>query len=93
MDILLNVITNEKIIEEITISGSKSESNRLLILQQLFPEISIANLSDSDDSVHLQQALSTKGSTIDIGHAGNCHAFFGWLFCLEKKQRGGINRF
>ena len=41
MDILLNVSNSKKIIEEITISGSKSESNRLLILQQLFPEISI----------------------------------------------------
>ncbi len=86
MDILLNVITNEKIIEEITISGSKSESNRLLILQQLFPEISIANLSDSDDSVHLQQALSTKGSTIDIGHAGTAMRFLVGYFASKKNS-------
>lgn len=86
MDILLNVIKNEKIIEEITISGSKSESNRLLILQQLFPEISIANLSDSDDSVHLQQALSSKGSTIDIGHAGTAMRFLVGYFASKKNS-------
>ena len=39
MDILLNHLENKKIKEKITISGSKSESNRLLILQKLFPEI------------------------------------------------------
>ena len=48
MDILLNILEDKKINEELTISGSKSESNRLLILQKLFPEISIENLSDSD---------------------------------------------
>ena len=41
MDILLNTLENKKIKEKIIISGSKSESNRLLILQKLFPEISI----------------------------------------------------
>ena len=86
MDILLNVITNEKIIEEITISGSKSESNRLLILQQLFPEISIANLSDSDDSIHLQHALSTEASTIDIGHAGTAMRFLVGYFASKQNS-------
>ena len=66
MDILLNVLEDKKIHQEITISGSKSESNRLLILQKLFPEISIENLSDSDDSVHMQHALSTQDELVDI---------------------------
>ena len=76
MDILLNVLENKKIKEEITISGSKSESNRLLILQKLFSEISIENLSDSDDSVHMQHALSTDEELVDIGHAGTAMRFF-----------------
>ena len=71
MDILLNVSRDTKINEEITISGSKSESNRLLILQNLFPEISIENLSDSDDSIHMQHALSTKDEVVDIGDQNN----------------------
>ncbi|CAI8310624.1 MAG: 3-phosphoshikimate 1-carboxyvinyltransferase [Polaribacter sp. SA4-10] len=86
MDILLNVSNSKKIIEEITISGSKSESNRLLILQQLFPEISIENLSDSDDSIHLQHALSTKASLIDIGHAGTAMRFLVGYFASKQNS-------
>ena len=86
MDILLNVSNSKKIIEELTISGSKSESNRLLILQQLFPEISIENLSDSDDSIHLQHALSTKASLIDIGHAGTAMRFLVGYFASKENS-------
>ena len=86
MDILLNVSTSAKIIEKIVISGSKSESNRLLILQELFPEISIENLSDSDDSIHLQHALSTEVSTIDIGHAGTAMRFLVGYFASKQNS-------
>lgn len=84
MDILLNVLANKKIDEKITISGSKSESNRLLILQKLFPEISIENLSDSDDSVHMQHALSTKEVLVDIGHAGTAMRFLTSYFSVNE---------
>ena len=84
MDILLNVIRSKKINEEITISGSKSESNRLLILQNLFPEISIENLSDSDDSIHMQHALSTKDKIVDIGHAGTAMRFLTSYFAVKS---------
>ncbi|WP_341221511.1 3-phosphoshikimate 1-carboxyvinyltransferase [Polaribacter atrinae] len=84
MDILLNVAGNKKINEKITISGSKSESNRLLILQNLFPEISIENLSDSDDSVHMQHALSTDKETVDIGHAGTAMRFLTSYFAVKE---------
>lgn len=59
----------------IAVSGSKSESNRLLILQKLFPNIALKNVSDSDDTKHLQEALSTNNKTIDIGHAGTAMRF------------------
>jgi 3-phosphoshikimate 1-carboxyvinyltransferase len=84
MDILLNVLADKKIHQEITISGSKSESNRLLILQKLFPEISIKNLSDSDDSVHMQHALSTKDELVDIGHAGTAMRFLTSYFAANE---------
>ncbi|MEZ7876664.1 MAG: 3-phosphoshikimate 1-carboxyvinyltransferase [Polaribacter sp.] len=84
MDILLNVLRDTKINEEITISGSKSESNRLLILQNLFPEISIENLSDSDDSIHMQHALSTKDEVVDIGHAGTAMRFLTSYFAVNS---------
>ena len=84
MDILLNVLADKKIDQEITISGSKSESNRLLILQKLFPEISIDNLSDSDDSVHMQHALSTKDELVNIGHAGTAMRFLTSFFAVNE---------
>jgi len=84
MDILLNVLKDKKIKEEIIISGSKSESNRLLILQNLFPEISIKNLSDSDDSVHMQHALSTNKEIVDIGHAGTAMRFLTSYFAVKE---------
>jgi 3-phosphoshikimate 1-carboxyvinyltransferase len=40
---------------ELTITGSKSESNRLLVLQALYPQIEIKNLSNSDDSQFTQK--------------------------------------
>jgi 3-phosphoshikimate 1-carboxyvinyltransferase len=83
MDILLNILGNTKINEEITISGSKSESNRLLILQNLFPELAIENLSDSDDSIHMQHALSTKEALVDIGHAGTAMRFLTSYFAVK----------
>jgi 3-phosphoshikimate 1-carboxyvinyltransferase len=83
MDILLNVLEDKKIQGKITISGSKSESNRLLILQKLFPEISIENLSDSDDSIHMQHALSTNEETVDIGHAGTAMRFLTSYFATN----------
>ena len=86
MDILLNVLENQKINEEIRISGSKSESNRLLILQSLYPEISIENLSDSDDSVHMQHALLTNDTLIDIGHAGTAMRFLTSYFAIQKNR-------
>ena len=84
MDVLLNVSKGGKIKEEITISGSKSESNRLLILQNLFPEITINNVSDSDDSIHMQHALSTNTETVDIGHAGTAMRFLTSYFALKR---------
>jgi 3-phosphoshikimate 1-carboxyvinyltransferase len=86
MDILLQTLANKKITEKITISGSKSESNRLLILQKLFPEILIENLSDSDDSVHMQHALSTEKELIDIGHAGTAMRFLTSYFATNADR-------
>ena len=86
MDIVLNGVANKKNSQEITISGSKSESNRLLILQNLFPEISIENLSDSDDSVHMQHALSSSEEIVNIGHAGTAMRFLTSYFASKEDR-------
>ncbi|CAM1351917.1 3-phosphoshikimate 1-carboxyvinyltransferase [Tenacibaculum insulae] len=84
MNLQLAAKREAKIATEITISGSKSESNRLLILAQLFSSITIQNLSDSDDTHHLQEALSSNNSTADIGHAGTAMRFLTAFFAAQK---------
>ena len=75
---------HQKIKRTIAISGSKSESNRLLILQQLVDGLLIENISDSDDTNHLQHALLTKDPRIDIGHAGTAMRFLTAYFSAIK---------
>ena len=55
--------------------GSKSETNRLLLLQAIYPEINIENISESDDSVAMRDALSSTDEVINIGHAGTAMRF------------------
>jgi 3-phosphoshikimate 1-carboxyvinyltransferase len=67
----------------ITITGSKSETNRLLLLQALFPGIEIENISESDDSIAMQQALASESDTIDIHHAGTAMRFLTAYFAQK----------
>ena len=67
---------------EIAISGSKSETNRILILQGLFEGITIRNSSDSDDSKVLIAALNSDSSIIDIHHAGTAMRFLTSYFAI-----------
>ncbi|MEM0519158.1 3-phosphoshikimate 1-carboxyvinyltransferase [Aequorivita flava] len=60
---------------KINIGGSKSESNRLLILQAQFPNITIQNLSESDDTIALKKGLKIKNGTVDVHHAGTAMRF------------------
>ena len=72
--------------DHIVIPGSKSESNRLLILSSLFKKLSLENISNSDDTNYLLKALSSKSSTIDIGHAGTAMRFLTSYFSLTTKK-------
>ena len=70
--------------EEISISGSKSESNRLLILQSHFPNLKLNNLSDSDDTRYLKKALESTEELIDISHAGTAMRFLTSFFAGQE---------
>ena len=59
----------------LNITGSKSESNRLLVLQALFPQIHLENVSNSDDAQVMQQALASKTPLKDVHHAGTTMRF------------------
>lgn len=68
----------------ITITGSKSESNRLLLLQALYPAITISNLSESDDSEAMQKALSGNNEVVDIHHAGTAMRFLTAYYAIQE---------
>ncbi len=69
---------------EVNVSGSKSESNRLLILQSLFPNLSLKNLSNSDDTKYLNKALKSSEETVDISHAGTAMRFLTAYFSVKE---------
>ena len=71
---------------KIAITGSKSEANRMLILQALYPNISIENLSNSDDTQLMQTALASKGELIDIHHAGTTMRFLTAYFSVQEDR-------
>jgi 3-phosphoshikimate 1-carboxyvinyltransferase len=70
----------------ILISGSKSETNRLLLLQALYPNLILENTSDSDDSKVMRKALSQDDSTIDIHHAGTAMRFLTAYFATVENR-------
>jgi len=66
------------------ITGSKSESNRVLLLQALYKGLKINNLSNSDDSQLMQAALASSSSTVDIHHAGTAMRFLTAYFATRS---------
>ncbi|PKA82387.1 3-phosphoshikimate 1-carboxyvinyltransferase [Ulvibacter sp. MAR_2010_11] len=72
----------------ITITGSKSESNRLLVLQALYPNLRLVNLSESDDTHVLRNGLAQKEGIIDILHAGTAMRFLTAYF--TSKEGSGV---
>ena len=68
---------------KLNITGSKSESNRLLILQALYPNLEITNLSNSDDTRAMQKALSVREDVVDIHHAGTAMRFLTAYFASQ----------
>ena len=76
--------TQELFSKSLEITGSKSEANRLLILKALYPSIQIENLSNSDDSKVMQQALASDQEVIDIHHAGTAMRFLTSYFALQQ---------
>lgn len=69
---------------KIVITGSKSESNRLLLLQALYPGLKIENISNSDDSEVMQKALKSTSNLIDISHAGTAMRFLTAFFATQE---------
>lgn len=69
---------------KLSIGGSKSKSNRLLILQAQFPNIEIENLSESDDTKVLQKGLKIEKGVVDVHHAGTAMRFLTAYFAAKE---------
>jgi len=68
----------------IAITGSKSETNRLLLLQALYPELILKNTSNSDDSQVMTKALKSEETVVDIHHAGTAMRFLTSYFAVQQ---------
>ncbi|WP_127138365.1 3-phosphoshikimate 1-carboxyvinyltransferase [Flagellimonas oceanensis] len=87
MRLQLSSPNDKKIQKAIAITGSKSETNRSLLLQALFPNIKIENLSNSDDGEVMQKGLAKSTGEVDIHHAGTAMRFLtGYFASQEGKQ-------
>lgn len=82
MDVLLtqSSITSGN---NITISGSKSQTNRLLLLKALYDNLEFTNASDSDDSIAMREALKNPTELIDVHHAGTAMRFLTAYFSSQ----------
>ena len=74
------------VVGKIQVTGSKSESNRMLLLQAFFPQIELTNLSNSDDTVAMKSGLETDDTLVDIGHAGSTMRFLTAYFSSIENQ-------
>ncbi len=72
--------------QEIIISGSKSETNRLLWLQAFYPSLKIENASSSDDSTVMKNALLAENmlQEINIHHAGTAMRFLTSYYAVQE---------
>ncbi len=90
----MNIILHKSIVNSqssIVITGSKSETNRLLLLQALYPSIIIENASNSDDSEIMKTAITDSRSVpflgvrrLDIHHAGTAMRFLTAFFAIQE---------
>ena len=91
----MNLLLKSKILNlksKITISGSKSETNRLLLLKALYPNIILENASNSDDSNVMIEALrfqpAVQGFRIcDVHHAGTAMRFLAAYFAIYSGKK------
>ncbi len=84
MKLYLSAPPKKVITTDIKITGSKSESNRLLLLQALFPDLEIGNLSNSDDAAVMQKGLAVSKGEVDIHHAGTAMRFLTAYFASQQ---------
>lgn len=79
---------SKNISQKIYLGGSKSISNRLLVLNALFDyKINLENLSNAEDTQLLKQALQSHEIIIDIKHAGTAMRFLTSYFAYRQEEK------
>ena len=92
MNIVLQQSSINKTQSSINVTGSKSETNRLLLLQALDPNINLENISKSDDSDVMFEALQQlkiknhQSSIVDVHHAGTAMRFLTAFFAIQENS-------
>ena len=92
MNIVLQQSSINKTQSSINVTGSKSETNRLLLLQALYPNIELKNISQSDDSNVMEEALRNSQLTthnsqlINVHHAGTAMRFLTAFFAIQENR-------
>ena len=77
---------------QLQITGSKSETNRLLLLKALYPNIILENISNSDDSDVMIEVLNnfqlptSNFPLFDIHHAGTAMRFLTAFFAIQENR-------
>ena len=89
MDLHLEKAKDKRQKVKVKITGSKSETNRLLLLQALYPNLTLENTSNSDDSEVMQKALNSQftihnSELIDVHHAGTAMRFLTAYFSIQE---------
>ncbi|HWB65066.1 MAG TPA: hypothetical protein VG603_16220 [Chitinophagales bacterium] len=79
---------SKKIQAQISIPGSKSESNRLLVLNALSGnKLKISNLSTAGDTQQLLKILSSTIETADVLNAGTSMRFLTAAYCALNQHK------
>jgi len=68
----------------VELTGSKSETNRLLLLAALYPNLTLLNDSNAHDVSVMKKALQLNSGTVDIHHAGTAMRFLTAYFSVTE---------
>ncbi|WGH25525.1 MAG: 3-phosphoshikimate 1-carboxyvinyltransferase [Candidatus Shikimatogenerans bostrichidophilus] len=71
----------------IKITGSKSLSNRLLIIKKLYNNVKLYNISNSNDTKIMIKALESNENKIDIKDAGTVMRFLTSYYSIQNKKK------
>ena len=85
---MISILHPNRIVKaDISLTGSKSITNRLLILNAIYSSVKIKNKSESHDDVVLENALKSYSNIKDVHHAGTAMRFLAAYYSsLENEE-------